>query len=44
MKLLFVEDDDDLLKSMLFYFSEIGYNCEKSKTVKEAISKVSDYD
>lgn len=43
MKLLFVEDDRDLLKSMLYYFSEIGYNCEKAKTLQDAISKVSIY-
>ncbi len=44
MKLLFVEDDQDLLKSMLFYFNEIGYNCEKAKTVAEAVEKVGVYD
>jgi len=44
MKLLFVEDDQDLLKSMLFYFNEIGYNCEKAKTVTEAVEKVGVYD
>ena len=43
MKLLFVEDDRDLLKSMLFYFSEFGYNCEKAKTLKDALDKVSIY-
>ncbi len=44
MKLLFVEDDHDLLKSMLFYFSEIGYTCEKAKTVVEALEKIGLYD
>jgi DNA-binding response OmpR family regulator len=43
MKLLFVEDDRDLLKSMLYYFSEIGYNCEKAKTLQDAMNKVSIY-
>lgn len=43
MKLLFVEDDRDLLKSMLYYFSEFGYNCEKAKTLQDALDKVNDY-
>lgn len=41
MKLLFVEDDRDLLKSLLFYFNEYGYNCENAKSLTEAIDKVS---
>ncbi|MBC8396375.1 MAG: response regulator transcription factor [Flavobacteriales bacterium] len=43
MKLLFVEDDRDLLKSLLFYFNDLGYTCEKAKTVEESIEKVSLY-
>lgn len=44
MKLLFVEDDRDLLKSMLYYFSEFGYNCEKAKTLEDAENKIGVYD
>ena len=43
MKLLFVEDDRDLLKSLLLYFNEFGYNCEKAHTLAEAIDKISLY-
>ena len=43
MKLLFVEDDRDLLKSLLFYFNDLGYTCEKAKTLEESIEKVSLY-
>lgn len=41
MKLLLIEDDRDLLKSILIYFNENGYNCESSRTVSEAKEKIS---
>ncbi|MCB0479022.1 MAG: response regulator transcription factor [Crocinitomicaceae bacterium] len=44
MKILFVEDDRELLKSMMFYFSEQGFNCEKARTVEEGVSKLHSYD
>jgi len=43
MKLLFVEDDRDLLKSLLFYFNDLGYTCEKAKSLEESIEKISLY-
>jgi DNA-binding response OmpR family regulator len=43
MKLLFVEDDRDLLKSMLFYFNDLGYTCEQAKTLTDSIEKISNY-
>jgi DNA-binding response OmpR family regulator len=43
MKLLFVEDDRELLKSVLLYFNEGGYTCETAKTIKEANEKIADH-
>ncbi|MEO9532900.1 MAG: response regulator transcription factor [Crocinitomicaceae bacterium] len=43
MKLLFVEDDRELLKSVLLYFNEGGYTCETAKSLKEANEKISDH-
>lgn len=43
MKLLFVEDDRELLKSVLLYFNEGGYTCETAKTIKEAHEKIADH-
>jgi len=43
MKLLFVEDDRDLLKSLLYYFNDLGYTCEKAKSLEESIEKISLY-
>lgn len=44
MKLLFVEDDKDLLKSVLLYFNEGGFNCETAKTLVEAKDKIEQYE
>ncbi len=41
MKILIVEDDRELLKSLLFYFNDLGYTCEKARTVEEATGKLS---
>jgi DNA-binding response OmpR family regulator len=43
MKLLFVEDDRELLKSLLFYFNDLGYTCEKAKSLEESVEKISLY-
>lgn len=40
MKLLIVEDDQDLLRNVLKYFDAFGYNLEKAKTVKEGKEKI----
>lgn len=40
MKLLFVEDDRDLLKSLLFYFNDLGYTCEKARSLEESQEKI----
>lgn len=44
MKLLFIEDDRELLKSVLLYFNEGGYNCETAKSIIEAQDKIENYD
>ena len=44
MKLLFVEDDRELLRSILLYFHEYGYNCESVKTLEEAKEKIARHD
>lgn len=43
MKLLFVEDDRELLKSLLHYFSEYGYNCENAKSLVDSVNKVENH-
>ena len=43
MKLLFVEDDRELLKSVLLYFNEGGFNCETAKTIIEAQDKIDNH-
>ena len=40
MKLLFVEDDRDILKSLLFYFNDLGYTCEKASSLEESREKI----
>ncbi|TNE52792.1 MAG: response regulator transcription factor [Bacteroidetes bacterium] len=40
MKLLFVEDDKDLIRSLLFYFHDLGYICEKAGRIQEAEEKL----
>jgi CheY-like chemotaxis protein len=37
MKLLLVEDDRDLMRSMLFYFHGMGYTTEKAGSVQDAL-------
>jgi DNA-binding response OmpR family regulator len=41
MKVLVVEDDQELLRLILKYFDSFGYVVEKAKTIKEAKLKVS---
>jgi DNA-binding response OmpR family regulator len=43
MKLLIVEDDRELLKSVLLYFNSNGYNCESAKTLMDASEKITDF-
>jgi DNA-binding response OmpR family regulator len=43
VKLLFVEDDRELLKSVLLYFNEGGYTCETAKTISDGHDKISDH-
>ncbi|MEX1000520.1 MAG: response regulator transcription factor [Crocinitomicaceae bacterium] len=43
MKLLIVEDDRELLRSLLLYFHEYGYNCESSKSLRDAHNKICDH-
>ncbi|MFT6982274.1 MAG: DNA-binding response OmpR family regulator [Crocinitomicaceae bacterium] len=40
MKLLFVEDDKDLIRSMLFYFHGMGYTTEKAESINDALEKL----
>jgi DNA-binding response OmpR family regulator len=40
MKLLLVEDDKDLIRSMLFYFHSMSYTTEKACSVEEALEKL----
>lgn len=44
MKILFVEDDRELLKSMMLYFSGLGFNCENAKTFQSGLEKLQNYD
>ena len=43
MKLLVVEDDQELLRSILKYFDSFGYLCEKSKTIADAKKKLENH-
>ncbi|MCB9224843.1 MAG: response regulator transcription factor [Crocinitomicaceae bacterium] len=43
MKLLIIEDDRELLKSILFYFNDFGYNCESAKSKAEASEKLTSF-
>lgn len=43
MKLLIVEDDRDLLKSMLLYLNESGYNCEYAKSIQGVNDRITDH-
>lgn len=40
MKLLFVEDDKHLLRSVLYYFHDLGNVCEKADSVGAALEKL----
>ncbi|MFT7612917.1 MAG: DNA-binding response OmpR family regulator [Parvicellaceae bacterium] len=40
MKLLLIEDDKDLLRSMLFYFDSLGYRVERAKTIKDGLELI----
>lgn len=40
MKLLIVEDDQDLLRNVLKYFDAFGYTLERAKTLKEGKEKI----
>jgi len=40
MKILIVEDDQELLRTMLKYFDSFGYLCERAKTVAQAKSQL----
>lgn len=40
MKLLVIEDDRELLKSVLLYFNNNGFNCESAKSISEARDKI----
>lgn len=44
MKLLVVEDEPDLLQSMLEYFTQEDFLCEGVTTYSEAITKIEDFD
>ena len=43
MKLLVIEDDRELLKSILLYFNNNGYNCESAKSIGEATDKLKNF-
>ena len=43
MKILIVEDDLELLRTILKYFDSFGYLCEKAKTKKEASDKLNSH-
>ncbi len=43
MKILIIEDDQELLRSMLRYFDSFGYNSEGSKTLRSAREKLSSH-
>ncbi len=44
MKILIVEDEKQLLDSMMIFLKESGMNCEKAETLAEAIEKADLYD
>lgn len=43
MKILIVEDDRELLKSLLFYFNDLGYTCEKARSLLDATEKIDQF-
>ncbi|MBD3636407.1 MAG: response regulator transcription factor [Crocinitomicaceae bacterium] len=44
MKILMVEDDRELLRSILLYFNEFGYICETAKSFSDAEDKISEHE
>lgn len=44
MKILLIEDEKDLRKSMVSYLSEEGYLCESASDYKEAMEKIGIYE
>lgn len=40
MKLLIIEDDQELLRSILKYFDAFGYRLDKAKSLKEGLEKI----
>ena len=44
MKILIIEDEKDLRKSMVSYLSQEGYLCESANDFKEALEKIGIYD
>lgn len=44
MKILLVEDDRELLKTVLKYFDSFGYNLDPAKSFKDAKGKIKDSD
>jgi DNA-binding response OmpR family regulator len=43
MKILLVEDDSELLRTVLRYFDSFGYVLEKAKSYKEGLEKITEY-
>lgn len=43
MKILIVEDDRELLKSLLFHFNDLGYMCEKARNFADAREKLAQF-
>ena len=43
MKLLIIEDDQELLRTILKYFDSFGYLCEKAKNIADAKTKLQDH-
>jgi DNA-binding response OmpR family regulator len=43
MKVLVIEDEKELRKSVVTYLSELGYICESAVNQKEALDKINDY-
>ena len=44
MKILIIEDEKELRKSIITYLSGEGYLCESASSSREAIDKVGAYD
>lgn len=44
MKLLIIEDEPDLLQSILEYFTQEDFRCEGTSTLQEGVSKIESFD